>query len=223
VIAAALLVAALAAVVGVPAGERRGVQGLASLAVIGSAVCLVMAGAAGLSGRDDRLPLGDLGGLGPAALHVDALSGLFLLIAGGVAVPSLCAATAFSGQRQGRLTAALALTIAAVAVILTADNLFVLLFGWEALTIAFYLLTGFDRGRSGRARASLVTVVFGKTSGAALLLGGLLLTARTQTFALTAAGVDAHSALGQTAYALLLGGFAIKVGLLPGHVWLPRG
>jgi hydrogenase-4 component B len=223
VIATSLLLTALAAIVGVPAGDRRGAQILASLAVIGSAVCLVIAGAAGLAGRGGRLPLGDLGGLGPAALHVDALSGLFLIIVGGVAVPGLCASAAFSSQRQGRLTAALAVTIAAVAVILTADNLFVLLFGWEALTIAFYLLTGFDRARPGRARASLVTVVFGKTSGAALLLGGLLLTAHTHTYALTAAGVDARSALGQSAYALLLGGFAIKVGLLPGHVWLPHG
>ena len=169
------------------------------------------------------MSLGGLGGFGPAALHTDPLSGLFLVIAGGVAVPGLCAATAFTSARQGRLTAALALTLAAVTVIVTADNLFVLLFAWEALTVAFYLLTGFDRGQPGRARASLITIVFGKASGAALLLGGLLLAAHTHTFTLVAAGVDAHGALRQAAYALLLAGFAIKVGLLPWHVWLPRG
>ncbi len=219
-IAAGLALAGLAVVAGWPAADRRGLQLTASIAVVTSAAAFVVAGARGLAGHQERL---SLGGLGPAALHVDPLSGLFLVIAGGVAVPALCAAAAFAGARHGRLTAALALTIAAVAVIVTADNLFVLLFGWEALTVAFYLLTGFHRDRPGRARASLVTVVFGKASGAALLLGGLLLTAHTHTFALTAAGVDAHGALGQAAYALLLAGFAIKVGLLPGHVWLPRG
>jgi hydrogenase-4 component B len=223
VIAAGLALAALAVVAGWPAGERRGLQLTASAAVIASAAAFVVAGARGLAGHAERLSLGGLGGLGPAALHVDPLSGLFLIIAGGVAVPALCAAAAFAGARHGRLIAALALTIAAVAVIVTADNLFVLLFGWEALTLAFYLLTGFHRDRPGRARASLVTVVFGKASGAALLLGGLLLAAHTHTFALNAAGVDAHGALGQAAYALLLAGFAIKVGMLPGHVWLPRG
>lgn len=222
-IAAGLALAALAVVAGWPTSKRRGLHLTASAAVTASAVAFVVAGARGLAGHHERLSLGALGGLGPAALHVDALSGLFLVIAGGVAVPALCAATAFAGARQGRLTAALALTIAAVAVIVTADNIFVLLFGWEALTVAFYLLTGFDRGRPGRARASFVTVVFGKASGAALLLGGLLLAAHTHTFALDAVAVDAHSALGQAAYALLLAGFAIKVGLLPGHVWLPRG
>lgn len=222
-IATGLALAALAVLVGWAAGERRGPQLTASAAVVASAAAFAVAGARGLAGHGDRVPLGGLGGLGPAALHADPLSGLFLVIAGGVAVPALCAAAAFGGARHGRLTAALALTIAAVAVIVAADNLFVLLFGWEALTVAFYLLTGFHRNHPGRARASLVTVVFGKASGAALLLGGLLLVSRTHTFTLTAAGVDARGALGQAAYALLLVGFSIKVGLLPGHVWLPRG
>lgn len=218
-----LALAGLAVVAGWPTSQRRGPQLVAATAVVASAATCVVAGGRGLAGHEDRLPLGGLGGLGPAALHVDPLAGLFLVIAGGVAVPALCAAAAFAGARHGRLTAALALTMAAVAVVVTADNLFVLLFGWEALTVAFYLLIGFDRDRPGRARASLVMVVFGKASGTALLLGGLLLAAHTHTFALDAKAVDAQGALGQAAYALLLAGFAIKVGLLPGHVWLPRG
>jgi hydrogenase-4 component B len=221
-IGAGLAFAALAVIAGWAARAHRPAQLLAAAAVIGAAVCFVVAGARGLTGHDGRLGLGDLSGLGAAALHVDPLSGLFLVIACGVAVPGLCAAAAFSGARQGRLLAALALTVAAVAVIITADNLFVLLFGWEALTVAFYLLTAFER-TAGRARAALVTVVFGKASGAALLFGGLLLAADTHTFSLEPAHIDVHGAVGQAAYALLLGGFAIKVGLVPWHVWLPRG
>ena len=194
-IAAGLVLAAVAAIIGWPA-RHRSAQTLASATLVVSAAAFVVAGARGLAGREDRLSLGDLGGLGPAALHVDHLSGLFLVIACGVAVPGLCAAAAFTDARQGRLTAALALTVAAVTVIVTADNVFVLLFGWEALTVAFYLLVGFERNRPGRAGASLVTIVFGKASGAALLLGGLLLASHTHTFSLYAAEVDVHSALG---------------------------
>ena len=66
--------------------------------------------------------------------------------------------------------------------------------------------------------------MFGKASGAALLLGGPaagrahphLRPQRRRQSTRTAR-------LGQAAYALLLAGFAIKVGLVPGHVWLPRG
>ena len=113
--------------------QGRASQLVASMAVIASALCFVVAGARGLGGHDGRMSLGGLGGFGPAALQADPLSGLFLVIAGGVAVPGLCAATAFTSARQGRLTAALALTLAAVTVIVTADNLFVLLFAGQAL------------------------------------------------------------------------------------------
>ncbi|EUA34164.1 NADH-Ubiquinone/plastoquinone (complex I), various chains family protein [Mycobacterium xenopi 3993] len=107
--------------------------------------------------------------------------------------------------------------------IITTDNFFVLLFGWETLTIAFYLLAGYDRGLPGRMEASVITVVFGKASGAAVLLGALLLAGRTHTFVFTASAVDPRSVAGQTAYALLLLGFGIKVGLVPAHIWMPRG
>ena len=164
-----------------------------------------------------------MGGLGPASLRVDALSGLFLVISFGVAIPALAAASAPANRARPRLPAAVAVVLAAVVVIVTADNFFVLLFGWEALTVAFYLLAGYDRGQPGRAEASVVTVVFGKTSGAALLAGALLLASHTHTFGFTADGVSPSSAVGQAAYGLLLLGFAIKVGLVPAHIWMPRG
>jgi formate hydrogenlyase subunit 3/multisubunit Na+/H+ antiporter MnhD subunit len=131
-----------------------------------AAVAFVGAGAAGLAGRTDRIDLGALGGLGPASLRVDALSGLFLVISFGVAIPALAAASAPANRASPRLPAAVAVVLAAVVVIVTADNFFVLLFGWEALTVAFYLLAGYDRGQPGRAEASVVTVVCGKASGA---------------------------------------------------------
>ncbi len=117
----------------------------------------------------------------------------------------------------------MAAALASVAVIMTADNFFVLLFGWETLTVAFYLLAGYDRDRPGRAEGSVVTAIFGRASGAALLIGALLLAGRTHTFAFIADGIDPHSAAGQAAYALLLFGFGIKVGLVPAHIWMPRG
>lgn len=187
------------------------------------AVVLVIAGAYGLAEHPQRVDLGALGGLGPAALRVDALSGLFLVVSFGVAVPALIAAAAPANDSRPRLPAAVAVALIAVAVILTADNLFVLLFGWELLSVAFYLISGYDRDRPGRARGAVVTVVFGKASGAALLMGALLLAAHTHTFAFAAAALDPHSAAGQASYALLLLGFGIKVGLVPAHIWMPRG
>lgn len=187
------------------------------------AAILVAAGAYAVAGHPQEVGLGGLAGFGPAALRLDALSGLFLIVSFGVAIPALMAAAAPANQPRPRLPAAIGLTLTAVAIILAADNIFVLLFGWELLTVAFYLVSGYDRGLPGRARGSVITVVFGKASGAALLMGALLLSAHTHTFAFIAGTIDPHSAAGQASYALLLLGFGIKVGLVPAHIWMPRG
>ena len=76
------------------------------------------------------------------------------------------------------LAAGYALALGAVAVIMTATDAFTALFGWEALTVAFYLLAGANRADRDRAGAARVTVAFGKVSGAALLIGLLLLAAQ---------------------------------------------
>ncbi len=196
---------------------------LAWTANAAGAAMLVITGACGIAGHQQRIDLGGLAGFGPAALRVDALSGLFLVVSFGVAIPALVAAAAPANCRRPRLPAAIAVALIAVAVIVMADNFFVLLFGWELLSVAFYLLAGYDRRLPGRARGSVMTVMFGKASGAALLMGALLLAGRTHTFAFTADSVDPHSAAGQAAYALLLLGFGIKVGLVPAHIWMPRG
>ncbi|MFC7752278.1 proton-conducting transporter transmembrane domain-containing protein [Tsukamurella soli] len=154
---------------------------------------------------------------------MDRISGLFAVIAFGIAVPVLAAAAAAGDRARGRLPSAAALLLAAVELILTSAHFFVFLFGWELLTFAFYLLAGFDRDLPGRSRASLVTVVFGKSSGAALLLGGLLLAAHTHTLDIAGWHAAAGSGVAALAFALLLVGFGAKVGLIPGEVWLPEG
>ncbi|MGH3625475.1 MAG: proton-conducting transporter membrane subunit, partial [Sciscionella sp.] len=108
-------------------------------------------------------------------------------------------------------------------VIVTADQAFCFLFAWEALTVAFYLFTGYDRQRADRTSAAVITVMLGKISGALLLIGFLLLAGRAGDF--TFAGMEKlpQSGLRDAAYALLIAGFAVKVGLIPVHVWMPRG
>jgi hydrogenase-4 component B len=197
-----------------------------------ASVLLVVVGAAGISGAGVRLGLDSvLGsgilGFGPIALVVDRLSGLFLVISFAVAVPVglVCAAWA---ARPGRveyrsLAATHCLTLGSVAVIITADNAFVFLLGWELLTIAFYLLAGFERGRAERADAAIITVSLGKLSGAALLLGFLLLASRAGSFSFADFASLPRSELRDAAFALLVAAFAVKVGLVPLHVWMPRG
>ena len=129
-----------------------------------------------------------------------------------------------AGRAHGRgLGAAYALLLGAVVVVVLAGDAFAFLFGWELVTLAFYLLAGYDRRRPGRAEASWVTLAFGKAGGAFLLLGFLLLSAAAGSFSLATWGSVAPGALRSAAYVLIILGFGAKVGLVPLQVWMPAG
>ncbi|HEX3923296.1 MAG TPA: proton-conducting transporter membrane subunit [Streptosporangiaceae bacterium] len=204
-----------------------------------ASAALAVAGAGALAGRpvtlrpSGVLGLGPAGGLGwagglstlnPAA---DRLSGLFLVIAFGAAVPVSLAFADWAARPAGPgrrgLGASYSVSLGAVAVVLTARDAFTLLFAWETLTLAFYLLAGFERARPQRPAAALVTLAFGQISGASLLAGLLLLAGRSHSLALASFTHIPAGAPRATAVTLLLAGFAVKVGLVPFQVWLPRG
>ena len=187
---------------------------------LAAAIVLVVAGAFGLAGHGERLTVDGMAGLGPAHLTVDPLAGLFLVIAFGAAAPVLVAGLARQTHHRPRLPAVVAFTLTAVAVIVLADNLFLLLAGWESLGFAFYLAVGFDRHRAGRARGSILAAAFSKVSGGALLMGGLLLASQAGSLTF-AAFTGHHGVITDVAYALLVLGFTVKVGLVPAHIWLP--
>jgi formate hydrogenlyase subunit 3/multisubunit Na+/H+ antiporter MnhD subunit len=202
-------------------------------------VCLAITGGTALAGHASGLNLGDLlgfagaggggllGSLADTTLAADRLSGLFLLIAFGAAVPVSLGFASWAVGRYGTarrgLGAIYALTLGAIAVIMTAGNAFVLVFGWEALTVAFYLLAGFERRRAGRPAGALVTLVFGKISGASLLAGLLLLASRSGSMTLASFAQVPPGAARSAGYVLLVIAFAVKAGLVPVQVWLPRG
>ncbi len=228
VLAAGLGVLAAAGVLDLAAGIRwarlRAVPYL--LGAAGSA-CLAVAGAGALAGHPARLAVAGWLGAGTAGLAADRLSGLFLVIAFSAAV---AVSLAFAGwaERPGAvgrrgLAASYALTLGAVAAVVTAVDVFTVLVAWELVTIGFYLLAGFERGRPGRPGGALVTLVFGKVSGAALLVGLLLLAVRSGSLDLASFAHVPGGVARAAAQVLLITGFAVKVGLIPFQVWLPRG
>jgi hydrogenase-4 component B len=228
--AAGLILLALAAAADFLGGRLLRSWPLYLAGAAGSA-CLAVLGGFALAGRDVQLDvagwLGDpVPGQQAAALAADRLSGMFLALTFGAAVPvSVAFASWAAAGRAGRhrLGASYALALGAVAVIMTARDAFTALFGWETLTLAFYLLAGTERNKPGRAAAAQVTFAFGKFSGAALLAGLLLLAARSHSILLASFTHVPGGAVRTTAEVLLLLGFAVKAGLVPFQIWLPRG
>ena len=161
------------------------------------------------------------------ALAADRLSGMFLALTFGAAVPVSVAFASWStraqsAQRRG-LGASYALALGAVAVIMTARDAFTVLFGWETLTVAFYLLAGSERQQTGPAAAAQITFAVrqgqrGRAAGRPAAPG--------HQVALDPAGFVRPcpgGAARTTAEVLLLAGFAVKAGLVPFQIWLPRG
>ena len=228
VLLAGLVLLALAAAVDLVQGARRPrLLAVPYLLGTAAAACVAAAGAAALDGQAVVLRAGGLLGPGTAGPAADRLSGLFLLIAFGAAIPiSLALVSWASGPghpRRRGLAACYALALGAVAVVLVARDAFTLLFAWETLTLSFYLLSGFERERPGRPAAALVTLAFGRVSGACLLAALLLLASRAGSLALSGLAQVSPGVLRTTAEVLLLVGFVIKVGLVPFQVWMPRG
>ena len=202
--AAGLILLALAALADLIGGRAMRAGPPYLLGAAGSA-CLAVLGGFALAGRPVRLDVAGwleepVPGQQAAGLAADRLSGMFLALAFGVAVPvSVAFASWGRGVRrvaprgQHRLGASYALALGAVAVIMTAQDAFTLLFGWETLTLAFYLLAGSERNKPGRSGAAQVTFAFGKVSGAALLTGLLLLATGSHSIML-ASFADAQAA-----------------------------
>jgi len=192
--AAGLMLLALAAAADFLGGRVMRVLRSGPLYLLGAAGsgCLAATGGYALTGRVVTLNIGGwlgdpIPGQRAASLAADRLSGLFLAMAFGAALPISVAFASWAwrqGPRPGRLGASYALALGAVAVVVTARDAFTFLFGWESLTVAFYLLAGGERHRRDRAGAAQITFAFGKLSGAALLIGLLLLATRSHSLLL---------------------------------------
>ncbi len=192
----------------------------------GSAL-LCAVGARASVGQPRVFDLGATLAVGHTLVRLDPLAGVFLTLTGGLGVGiSACfvAWAAPPGRVGGRgVAAAYLLVLGAVAVVELAGDAFSFLFAWEGLTLGFYVLVGHRRERPESVAASWLSLGIGKIGGASLLLGLLLLAGASHTTELAAWSHLGHAAPVRAAFALVVVGFAAKVGLVPFHAWLPSG
>jgi len=210
-------------IAGIPHRARRARHALtlASWLLSIAGTVLILTAAARVLAGHAAAAAGTQGVLTESALRVDRLSALFLLISFGVALPALISATASRAAHRARLSSGVAIVLLATLLVIAGGNLFTLLLGWEGLGFAFYLVVGYDRRKPGRARAAVLAGAFSSFSGAAVLLAGSLLYAYSHTLDLAGIADGAPRLIRDTAYVLFVFGFAIKVGLMPVHLWLP--
>ncbi len=163
------------------------------------------------------------------ALRLDALSLVMMLIVSCVGFLIHLYSCEFMGGDEGlqRFFTYMNLFVAAMLVLVLADDLLLLYAGWEGVGLCSYLLIGFwyrDLGNDAAARKAFIVTRIGDT---AMILGLILLftelgTADIGTL-LQRAGQTwpVGSATATLAAALLLGGAVGKSAQLPLQTWLP--
>lgn len=195
-------------------------------ALFGSALFLAV-GVHVVAGNPQRFSLGTLLGMGTTTVRLDDLAGLFLTLLFGIGTAvSACSVSWVrreeSPRRRG-LAGAFCTLLGAVAAILIAGDAFFFLFAWEMLTVSFYVLAGINRARRREADHAWLTLVTGKVSGACLLFGFLLLAGRSHSLLLASWSGIGPGSLHDFAYALIVVGFATKLGVVPLQAWMPVG
>ena len=170
------------------------------------------------------------GELGPDfALYLDALSLAMLFIVTGVGFLIHVYSAGFMAEDAGyaRFFAYMNLFVAAMLILVLADNLVLLYLGWEGVGLCSYLLIGFwyqEPANGAAARKAFVTTRVGDT---ALALGLFLLFTQLRTLdiqPLMEAALNRWTSGDPTASLaalLLLGGAVGKSAQLPLQTWLP--
>ncbi|PJJ58273.1 NADH-quinone oxidoreductase subunit L [Mumia flava] len=169
---------------------------------------------------------GDLLGVS-LSFYVDHLSAVVLLLAAGVGLLVQVYSTAYlaGDPRYRSYTVIIQLFLVAMALVVVADNLWVLLIGWEVMGLCSYLLIShhweLSDARSGAVKAFLLT----RIGDLGLLVGIIAIGATFGTYEISgvlAAMADGEDVGSLTGIGLLLVLAAVaKSAQFPLHSWLP--
>jgi NADH-quinone oxidoreductase subunit N len=172
---------------------------------------------------------------GPFGIVADALvvDGFSVFLTALIAISVVLAALLADGylRREGlegpELYVLMLLSAAGGVMMAMANDLVVLFLGLEVLSIALYVLAGYDLRRSGSSESAMKYFVLGAFSSAFLLYGIALVYGATGSTNLGAiaefleGNVLTEDGLLLAGFALLLVGLGFKVAAVPFHVWTP--
>jgi NADH-quinone oxidoreductase subunit N len=150
-----------------------------------------------------------------------------VLVAGLVVGLLALAWLARGGRRRGELFVLLLLAVAGMLLLTVANDLVLVFIGIETFSICLYVLAGFQRDRRDGQEAALKYFILGAFAAGFLLYGTALVYASTGTTNLDALAayldgrVASLPAVTYAGVALLLGGLAFKIALVPFHQWTP--
>lgn len=198
---------------------------LASGGGFAGAVAASLAGATALTSGTQTWYLPWNVPFGSLAVRLDPLAAFFLLPLGIVGGLGAVYAVAYMREHaHGRsIGASLALydvLLLSMALVVTANDIVLLLVAWELMTLSSWALVVSDHQAASVRTAGTQYVVAGHLATASLVLFGLLLTTGSATSEISALSGHAIVSRG-ILFGLALIGFGTKAGIVPMHIWLP--
>ncbi len=192
---------------------------------VGLALALVAFFGIGAAPETAVLPLGlpDL----PFHLRLDALSAFFLLVLGATATAiSFYSAGYFrssEGTAPGLLCFQYHTFLAAMALVLIADDAYLFMVAWESMALSSFFLVTTEHRIPEIRRAGFLYLLIAHIGAIAILLCFGVLQAGEGDYTFDAMRTkDLAGAWPGIAFFLALFGFGAKAGLMPLHVWLPE-
>ena len=162
-------------------------------------------------------PLGD-----PESLGLDGLSAFFALATSIVWIATSAYSLAYDDRSAPLLAFCYALTLGAIALLVSSSSLLLFLIGWETMTLASYGMILQARGRSGRVfSAAFVFLAFGEASTLLVVVAVAGLHVMSGSF--VEVPVATAGAIASVVFLAGLIGFGLKMGVAPFHMseWLP--
>jgi hydrogenase-4 component B len=194
-------------------------------AAIGFLLAVVALLAIGSAPQTLVLPLGlpDL----PFHVRLDALSAFFLFLlgsaGGGISIFSAGYFRDSEGPAPGLLCLQYHVFLAAMALVLVADDAYVFMVAWETMALSSYFLVTTDHRIPEIRRAGFLYLLIAHIGAIGILLCFGVLQGGSGDY--TFAGmrvVRLSETWASVAFLLALFGFGAKAGLVPLHVWLPE-
>ena len=195
----------------------------------GGAVALLIAAAAlpALWGAPQAvvLPIGLPGA--PFHFRLDGLSAFFLIVLGGAAAGvSLFSAGYFrssEGTAPGLLCLQYHVFLAAMALVILADDAYAFMVMWETMALASFFLVITNHRLPEIRRAAYLYLLIAHIGALAILLCFGVLQANSGDTSFAAMRAQTPTPFwASVAFLLALAGFGAKAGLVPLHVWLPE-
>ncbi|RIV20268.1 NADH-quinone oxidoreductase subunit F [Alicyclobacillaceae bacterium I2511] len=158
-------------------------------------------------------------------LALTPLRAWFMLVLGVVATMSSW--YRFGYHQHDETTTAFWLPIFLVSMVgvLTAQTVWIFMTAWEMMSITSFFLVVVHHNRPGVVKAGYIYLVMSQLSALAILSGLLLMAATVHSMNFSVWATTARDLpwnIKSWIFALLGLGFAIKSGIIPFHVWLPR-